>query len=76
MMKMMRMAYFVWRSRKRAVTSPMRARKYTIVGIWKISPNPSSIFTYRLKASPIDGRNSMYSVCQLRKNFQVHGKAT
>ena len=37
-MKMIRTAYLVCRARKPAVTTRIRARKKTMVGIWKMRP--------------------------------------
>src|SRR5687768_15062527 len=44
-MKMMRNAYLKFRIMKPAVTSPIFARNSTIVGIWKMTANASTIFS-------------------------------
>ena len=54
---------------------PMRARKNTIVGIWKMTPKASSILTQSEKTSEIFGLNSRYRF-QAEKNFHVYGNAT
>jgi hypothetical protein len=42
---MMRTAYLKLRSRKPAVTIPMRARAKTSTGIWNTAPQASAILT-------------------------------
>jgi len=54
---MMSSAYFVCFHRKPAVTSPMRARNSTMVGIWKTSPNASTILMYSANAGSMRGMN-------------------
>ena len=58
-MKMIRIAYLNCRSRKPAVTRPIRARKKTAVGISKTKPIASIIFTYMANTGEIVGMNTM-----------------
>jgi hypothetical protein len=60
-MNMMRIAYFMFRMRKRAVTTPIFARNRMSVGIWKMAPKTSISFTYRPKAGSMRGMNVIVS---------------
>ena len=64
------------RAIQRADTTPIRARKNTSAGIWKIAAMPSSIRMYRLNESSMRGMNETSSFEKLAKNRHMSGNAT
>ena len=59
--KQSRNAYLKLRMRNCGEATPIRARKKTRVGSWKMTPQASTSRTYRLNASCSRGVNSTYS---------------